>query len=322
MKFIVSSSELLSHLQRISKAISGKATIPILDNFLFNLSNSELTITASDLESTLITKMAPENIEGEGSIALEAKRLLDILKEFPEQPLTFEINEENLTTDIISENGKFSIVGAPADEFPQLAELNQANTIGFTIDAGILEKGIIKTLFATASDELRPVMNGVFFSLTENEKNAIFTLPGYKLICRLTEGNYPNYESVIPTVNPNKLIINRTQFFNAVKRVSVFSNQASNLIKLHLEGNQLTISAQDIDFSISAYERLACQYNGDTMEIGFKSVFLNEILSNISSDEVIFEMSDPSKAGIMLPFEKETEDEDELMLLMPMMINS
>ncbi len=376
MKFIVSSSELLSHLQRISKAISGKATIPILDNFLFNLSNSELTITASDLESTLITKMAPENIEGEGSIALEAKRLLDILKEFPEQPLTFEINEENLTTDIISENGKFSIVGAPADEFPQLAELNQANTIGFTIDAGILEKGIIKTLFATASDELRPVMNGVFFSLTENDitfvasdshklirykrsdaksskeasfilpkkpasllkailpsiddevtvefdqKNAIFTLPGYKLICRLTEGNYPNYESVIPTVNPNKLIINRTQFFNAVKRVSVFSNQASNLIKLHLEGNQLTISAQDIDFSISAYERLACQYNGDTMEIGFKSVFLNEILSNISSDEVIFEMSDPSKAGIMLPFEKETEEEDELMLLMPMMINS
>lgn len=376
MKFIVSSSELLSHLQRISKAISGKPTIPILDNFLFDLSDSELTITASDLESTLITKLKPENIDGEGSIALEAKRLLDILKEFPEQPLTFEINEESLTTDILSENGKFSIVGAPADEFPQLAQLNKEDVIGFTIDAGILEKGILKTLFATASDELRPVMNGIFFSLTtENitfvasdshklvkyrrtdaksdkeasfilpkkpasllkavlpsvddlvtvefdSKNAIFTLPGYKLICRLTEGNYPNYESVIPTDNPNKLIINRSEFFNTVKRVSVFSNQASNLVKLHLEGNQITISAQDIDFSISAYERLNCQYNGDNMEIGFKSVFLNEILSNISSDEVILEMSEPSRAGILFPFEKESDDEEELMLLMPMMINS
>lgn len=376
MKFIVSSSELLSHLQRISKAISGKATIPILDNFLFELSDSELTITASDLESTLITKMSPENIEGEGSVAIEAKRLLDILREFPEQPLTFEINEETLTTDIISENGKFSVVGAPSDEFPHSPELNSKEVITFNLDAGILEKGILKTLFATANDELRPVMNGIFFSLTTEDitfvasdshklvkyrrtdvksakdasfilpkkpasllknilpaiddnvdiefdsKNAIFTLPGYKLICRLTEGNFPNYESVIPKENPFKLIINRTGLYNTVKRVSVFSNQASNLVKLHLEGNEITISAQDIDFSISAHERLSCQYNGEKMEIGFKSVFLNEILSNISSDEVILEMSDPSRAGIMLPFEKESEGEDELMLLMPMMINS
>ncbi len=376
MKFIVSSSELLSHLQSVSKAISGKSTIPILDSFLFDLNSGELTITASDLESTLITKLSLENSDGDGKIALEAKRLLDILKEFPEQPLTFEIDLESLSITILSENGKFSVVGSPADEYPQFPELVKDASIKFSINAGILDTGISKTIFATANDELRPVMNGVYFAMSENdmtfvasdshklvryrrtdvkadkessfilpkkpasllkgllsgmdedvviefdEKNAVFSFLGFKLICRLTEGKFPNYESVIPTENPNKLIINRADLYNTVKRVSVFSNQASNLIKLHLTSNEITVSAQDIDFSISAHERLSCQYEGDEMEIGFKSVFLSEILANIGSTEVVFEMSDPSKAGIMLPFESNSENEDVLMLLMPMMVNS
>jgi len=376
MKFIVSSTELLSHLQRVSKAISGKSTIPILDSFLFDLGSNDLTITASDLESTLVTKISLENTDGEGKVALEAKRLLDILKEFPEQPLTFEIDTESLSVTILSENGKFSVVGSPSDEYPKYPELSDNTKMDITITAELLDSGISKTVFATANDELRPVMNGIFFSLTENDmtfvasdshklvrykrtdtkakrdasfilpkkpanllkgllaseenevsvsfddKNAVFSFGEFKLICRLTEGKYPNYESVIPTENPNKLIINRTDLYNTVKRVSVFSNQASNLIKLHLTANELTVSAQDIDFSISAHERLACQYQGDAMEIGFKSVFLLEILANIGSDEVVFEMSDPSKAGIMLPFESDSNNEDVLMLLMPMMINS
>lgn len=378
MKFIVSSTELLSHLQSISKAISGKATIPILDHFLFDLQAGDLTITASDLESTLITKMSPENIDGEGSIAIEAKRLLDILKEFPEQPLTFEIDtaEDALTIDIFSENGKFSVVGAPADDFPKQAELNEENKISLQVPAGILEKGINKTLFATANDELRPVMNGIFFELAEDsitfvasdshklvkykrfdakaekessfilpkkpasllksvltaeedeviiefdDKNAIFVLTGFKLICRLTEGKYPNYQSVIPTANPNKLIISRSDLYNTIKRVSVFSNQASNLVKLNLTGNQINVSAQDIDFSISAYEKLSCQYDGDDMNIGFKSLFLNDILSNMTSNEVIFELLDGEKAAIILPFEKDIETEEETMLIMPMMLTN
>lgn len=374
MKFIVSSSDLLSHLQSVSKAISVKSSVPILDHFLFELENGVLTITASDLESTLITKLEPENIEGDGSIALEAKRLLDILKEFPEQPLTFEIDPETLATDILSENGKFSVVGAPAEEFPKQAELDDADITKLELPAAMLDEAIGKTLFATANDELRPVMNGIFFDLntesvtivasdshklvkyrrrdikadnessfilpkkpasllrnvlareTENvgiefdKKNAVFTLTGYKLICRLTEGKYPNYDSVIPTDNPAKLIVNRSQFYNIVKRVSVFSNQASNLVKLKLEGNLLTISAQDIDFSISAYERMNCEYDGEELEIGFKSVFLTDILSNMDSDQVVFELADPSRAGILLPFEAEDENVEEVMLLMPMMI--
>ncbi len=376
MKFIISSSELLSHLQRVSKAISGKSTIPILDSFLFDLSGNELTITASDLESTLVTKIELENIEGEGKIALEAKRLLDILKEFPEQPLTFEIDTESLATVILSENGKFSVVGSPADEYPKYPELSDENKISLNVSAELLDSGINKTVFATANDELRPVMNGIFLAmntegitfvasdshklvrykrtdgkgdgeasfilpkkpanllkgllatvegevtLSFDQKNAVFTFSEFKLICRLTEGKYPNYESVIPTENPNKLIINRTDLYNTIKRVSVFSNQASNLIKLHLTQNEITVSAQDIDFSISAHERLNCQYEGDTMEIGFKSVFLMEILSNLDTDEVVFELSDPSRAGLVLPFGSDSDNEDVLMLLMPMMINS
>jgi DNA polymerase-3 subunit beta len=376
MKFIVSSYELLSHLQSISKAISGKSTIPILDSFLFDLTDGILTITASDLESTLITKLSIENFDGEGKIALEAKRMLDILKEFPEQPLTFEIDVDTLSTNIISENGKFSVVGSPADEYPQYPEISGSSAVNFSLNADALESGIVKTVFATANDELRPVMNGIFFAGKEtgmtfvasdshklvrykrsditlkkessfilpkkpanllkgilagkteevkvefDEKNAVFSFKEIKLICRLTEGKYPNYESVIPVDNPNKLIINRIDLLNSVKRVSVFSNQASNLIKLHLTGNEIVVSAQDIDFSISAHERLACRYDGDDMEIGFKSIFLMEILQNIGSDEVVLEMSDPSKAGIMLPFESNKDTEDVLMLLMPMMINA
>ena len=376
MKFVVSSTELLSHLAAISKVISSKSTMPILDNFLFRLSESELTITASDLESTLITSMELDNIEGEGTIAVPAKLLTDTLKEFPEQPLTFQVDTEDFGIEILSDNGKFSIVGQNGEDFPELPTIEEEATSSVNVNHLLLQKGIEKTLFATADDELRPVMNGIFVeisadfmsfvasdahklvryrrsdataefdssfilpkkpaSLLKNllpkeefdvklefdNKNAFFTLSNYKLICRLVEGNYPSYNSVIPTNNPNKMIIDRLTFFNTVKRVSVFSNQASNLIKLNINDNQLVVSAQDIDFSISAVERLNCEYEGDEIEIGFKSTFLQEILTNISAGDVKMELSDPTRAGLLLPAETDDEDEEVLMLLMPMMINA
>ena len=155
-----------------------------------------------------------------------------------------------------------------------------------------------------------------------DDKNAFFNLNNYKVVCRLVEGNYPNYNSVIPRNNPRKITIDRVEFHNTLRRVSVFSNQASNLVKLHLKGNQVTVSAQDIDFSISAYERITCQYEGDELEIGFKSIFLLEILANIGSQDVIIELADPTRAGLFLPAVTENESEDLLMLLMPMMINA
>lgn len=376
MKFVVSSTDLLSHLASISKVISSKSTMPILDNFLFRLSENGLTITASDLESTLITHMELDNTEGDGTIAVPAKLLTDTLKEFPEQPLTFQINQNTFAIEIFSDNGKFSIVGQNGEDFPELPSVNEESASSVKVNHKVLQKGIEKTLFATADDELRPVMNGIFIeinadymsfvasdahklvryrrkdassefdssfilpkkpaSLLKNllpkeefdvklefdDRNAIFTLTNYTLICRLVEGNYPSYNSVIPTNNPNKMIIDRLAFYNTVKRVSVFSNQASNLIKLNISGSQLVVSAQDIDFSISAVERLNCEYEGDDMEIGFKSTFLQEILTNISGGDVKVELSDPTRAGLLLPAETDDEDENVLMLLMPMMINA
>jgi len=376
MKFVVSSSELLGHLQAISRVISSKNTLPILDNFLFNLSGNDLEITASDLESTLITRMKLENTDGDGTIALPARILLDTLKEFSVQPLTFDINMDTMAVVISSENGKFNVVGQNGIDFPALPSIKKDKKFVFVINADVLLAGISKTLFATADDELRPVMGGIFLeastdkitfvasdahklvryqrsdahaddnssfilpkkpaSLLKNilpkeeglvtvefdDKNAFFILSNYKVVCRLVEGNYPNYNSVIPKNNPRKITIDRVEFFNTLKRVSVFSNQASNLVKLQLKGNQVMVSAQDIDFSISAYERIKCQYEGDEIEIGFKSVFLLEILSNIGSQDVMIELADPTRAGLFLPVIPENESEDLLMLLMPMMINA
>lgn len=376
MKFVVSSTELLSHLSAISKVINSKNTLPILDNYLFLLEENLLTVTASDLESTLITSIELDNTNGTGTIAVPAKLMNETLKEFPEQPLTFQIDPETFAIDIFSQNGKFSIVGQNGEDFPQQPMLNEALASTINVNHSVLLSGINKTLFATADDELRPVMNGIFIELTTedmkfvasdahklvrykrfdakaekdasfilpkkpaallksllpkeefdvklefDDKNAFFTLSNFKLICRLVEGNYPSYNSVIPQNNPNKLIIDRVEFYNTVRRVSVFSNQASNLVRLKLAENQLIVSAQDIDFSISAVERLNCQYEGDDMEIGFKSTFLQEILSNLSATDVKVELSDPTRAGLLLPADNENEEENVLMLLMPMMINA
>lgn len=375
MKFVVSSTELLSRLQSVSRVISSKNTLPILDNFLFQIQDGTLTITASDLETTMRTRLNLDNVDGEGTIAIDAKRLTDILKEFPEQPLIFEINNDTMGVDILSDNGKFSVMGQSGMEYPEMQRLNEDNTTSISMQGHTLLKGIMKTLFATADDELRPVMNGISITaapegatfaasdahklvryrnaniecqsnasfilakkpanmlknilakendqikLQFDEKNAHFILSDYEMICRLVDGQYPNYETIIPTNNPNKLTITRMDLVNTLKRVSVFASQSSNLIKLELRNSQVTVSAQDIDFSISAYEKISAQYQGEDMSIGFKSAFLIEILSAMSSENVVFELSDPSRPGIILPMEKESEQEDELMLLMPMMLN-
>ncbi len=375
MKLIVSSTELLAHLQSISKVVSNKSSLPILDSFLFELEGGILTITGSDLESTLNTKMEVEKFEGEGKFALDAKRMLDILKEFPDQPLTLDIDTDTRAVTILSERGKYNIVGANSEDFPESPEINEDNGSSFEIQPEILETGLNKTLFAVGNDEIRPVMSGVFFQLNDqgitlvasdshkmvtykrsdiktekessfilpkrpasllkglltsnsedkvivkfDQRNATFSFGGFKMICRLTEGKYPNFESVIPKDNQNKLIINRLDFFNTLKRVSVFSSQSNNLIKLGMEEDKLEVSAQDIDLSASGEENLSCQYQGDKMDIGFKAQFLQELVQHIDSEEVILELSNPQTAALVFPFEQVSEEENLLMLLMPMMV--
>ena len=373
MKFIVSSTALLSHLQAISKVINSKNTLPILDCFLLELKGSTLTLTAADSETRMVTSLEVNEAEGNGKLAVNAKNLLDPLKELPEQPLTFEINNDNLETFIYFHNGKYNFIGQSGEDYPQPKELKET-AISLTIEPQILFSGINRTLFASADDELRPVMNGVYFDITPDdltfvasdghklvrcktlaakgterasfilpkkpanllkallpkeaetveikfdENNAYIKMASYTMTCRFIEGRYPNYNSVIPQNNANKVNLDRLAFLNALKRVSVFSNQASNLIRLQLSDKNIIVSAQDIDFSTAAEETIPCEYAGTTMNIGFKSSFLIEILNNIPASDISLELSDPSRAGLIIPVENE-ENEDLLMLLMPMMLN-
>jgi len=377
MKFSVSSTGLLSHLQAISRVINSKNSLPILDNFLLSLEGNTLTMTASDIETTLITSMEVDAVEGEGKVAVASRLLLDTLREFSEQPLTFTINDSNLALVITSANGSYNFIGQNGDEYPRLPQL-QEDVTSLELSSGTLLTGITKTIFCTADDELRPVMNGIYFdieakgltlvatdahklvryntvfnssslegdakasfilpkkpanmlknilvkedgdvSLKFDTKNAHFQLENYTMICRQVEGRYPNYNGVIPKNNPFRIFVDRVTLLNALRRVSVFSNQASNLIKLEIGDGNIRISAQDIDFSISAEETIPCQFDGEQIKIGFKSSFLIDILNNLSSTQITLEMSDPSRAGLILPFENE-ENEEILMLLMPMLLN-
>ena len=373
MKFIVSSSTLFSHLQAISRVINSKNSLPILDCVLIELQEGTLTMTASDNETTLSTTIEVSEYEGEGAFAISSKTILEALKENPEQPLDFNVNLDTLAINVNYQNGNYSLMGQDAMEFPRLKQLSNS-VVNLTISAETLLAGINRCVFATADDELRPVMNGVYFDITpqditmvasdghklvrnksfsvvSNEKaafilpkkpstllknllpkeqgdvtinfddsNALFTLENYQMNCRLIEGRYPNYKSVIPQNNPHKAIVDRASFISALRRVSVFSSQASSLIKLSLEANAIVISAQDMDFSTSAEETLVCQYDGKPMSIGFKSSFLIEILNNMTAQNVVIELADPSRAGVIVPEEQE-ENEDILMLLMPMMLN-
>ncbi|MDR0743640.1 MAG: DNA polymerase III subunit beta [Tannerella sp.] len=373
MKFNVSSTALLFALQSISKVIASKNTLPILDSFLFNLEGERLTITASDVETRLVTSVDIVSAEGAGLFAIDAKRLLDPLKELPEQPLSFDINDDNMTVNVDYENGKFNIPGQNGDAYPQQKPLKDS-AITLELESQILLNGINRTLFATADDELRPVMNGIYFDIqAENltfvasdshklvrfrnlsiqskerasfilpkkpanilknllaknvdkvrvvfdENNAYVKTPTFEMVCRLIEGRYPNYDAVIPAENPNNAIIDRISFHAALKRVASFSNQASGLVKLQLSENEIVVFAQDIDFSTSAEEKIVCQYTATPLSIGFKASCLIEMLSNISSENVILQLADPSRAGVVVPAEDE-ENEKLLMLLMPMMLN-
>ena len=374
MKFVVSSSALLGLLQTTNKVISSKNTLPILDYFLFDLKDGVLKITASDLETTLVGTLPVESVEREGLIAVPVKLMLDSLKEFSEQPLTIEANETTWEIVVSWKSGKLTLPGTSGLSYPELPQLSEAKQT-ITMDVDALLTGINKTIFATADDELRPVMNGVYVNIepqsvtfvatdahklvkytAENasdmaasfilpkkpanllrgmlpkeeedvtvefdDKNVLFRLKNQVLICRLIEGNYPNYNAVIPANNPNKVFVDRVELLNAIRRVAVCSNQSTNLIKYDIKQGDINLTAQDLDFSVSAQEALPCDYQGDDIVIGFKSTFLVEILSNLETPTVLIELADLTRAGVFKPVYDEQPANDTLMLLMPMMINA
>lgn len=375
MKFIISSSALLKSLQKISGVLSTSSTLPILEDYLFDLKEDTLRITASDLETTISVDLVPDKTENPGVVAIPAKILLDIMKSLPELPVTISVNLETLSCELFAGDGKYKLVGHRSDEFPQVPTLENTETM--TLNASLLVSAFNKTLFATGNDELRPVMSGVLCEITGDKitfvatdahklvryrradvkpgKNASFILPkkplnhlknimpddedvdvkleyndtnaimefdDITLICRLIDGKYPNYEAVIPTQNPFKLSVDRSILLNALRRVAIFGSKSTHQIRFKISGKELVLTAEDIDFASEAKERLTCSYEGDDIEIGFNSRFLQEMLSTLVSKNVVIEMSAPNRAGILIPEKEEDDPEDILMLIMPVMLTA
>ncbi len=374
MKFILSSLKLLKAVQSLSGVINSNNTLPILDDFLFNISENELKITASDLETTMMVSIQPDLVEGAGEVTIPARLLIDILKNFPDIPVSFNIDETTLAIEITTGEGRYKMAGHKSDEFPQVPVLVDAAK--WEIPADVLACGFEKTVFATGNDEIRPVMTGVFMEMTNNglnfvatdahklvryrrmdikadelaafivpkkpinqlknalsgkademvtvefnKTNASFSMSGFKLVCRLIDGRYPNYEAVIPQSNPNKLTIDRQLLLSAIRRVAIFSSKATHQIRFKIAGQELTLTAEDLDYYNEAKERLSCNYEGNDMEIGFNSRFFQEMLGNLSQQEILLEMSAPNRAGLITPVDNQNADEDILMLLMPVMLN-
>ncbi len=373
MRFNVSSTTLCNRLQTLSRVLASKNSLQILDCILFELEDGKLRLTASDSETTLVTTLDVQEADANGRFAIKATTIINSLKEISEQPITIDVNNESHEIIINYQNGRSNFIGQQGDDYPAAQSIGEG-TQQIAIATDVLLGGISRALFATADDELRPVMNGIYFDITpedltfvasdghklvrnrclsvHSEQPAAFILPkkpaktlkdilaretgdaiirfddrnaqiqleNYTLSCRLIEGRYPNYMSVIPSDNPFHVTIDRAALIGALRRVLVFASTSTSLVKLRIDVGNMTVSAQDIDFSTSAEEHILCDYSGTPMSIGFKGTFLIDILSSMASQEVILELADPSRAGVIIPAEQE-ENEDLLMLLMPMMLN-
>lgn len=373
MKLTLSSAVLSNRLTTLSKVLNSKNTMQILDCFLFEVNNDELTITASDKENEMKATVHLDEADTNGRFAINSHTILDAVKELPDQPITMEIDTTTYAVNIAYQNGDYHFTATNADEFPLALPLDGVITT-ISIPAAILGDNIGRSLFATASEELRPVMNGVYFDLTpealaivasdghklvrnkvltiSSEESHAFILPkkpanllknvlphddtevlihfddrnaeiefaGGKLKCRLIEGKYPNYNSVIPANNPCQLNIDRKALFGSLRRVLPFASESSQLVRLRMTSGNLEVSAEDIDFATSAKENIVCDYAGNNMSIGFKGSTLAEILNNLTSEEVVLELADPSRPCLILPNEQ-PEGEDVLMLIMPMLLN-
>ena len=372
MKFTVSSSTLLKQLSSINGVVNSNPVVPILENFLFEIEQGKLMITASDLQTSMKVQLDVEADEN-GSVAVPARILMDTLKNLPEQPVTFTIDEASYTVEINSNNGHYRLAGENATDFPKLPQVSESKKI--TLPAATLQKAVSNTLFATSTDELRPAMTGVYLNLSDsntvfvatdghrlirytrddvtvtagtsmiiprkaltllkntlsdentdvkvefNQSNAFFRFDNLQMICRLIDERYPDYENVIPHDNNNLMTINRTDLLSSLRRIAIYANKTTHQVRFKISNNQLDISAEDLDFSNEASESLPCEHEGDDIEIGFNARFLIELLSNLSASEVVFKLSAPSRAGLIVPKEQDSE-EDILMLVMPIMLNN
>ena len=376
MEFIISSASLLKGILDVSKAIPAKTALPILENFLFVLKDGKMEITASDQELTLRTVVEVNESAAEGSIAVPARQIIDLLKALPDQPITIKTagNDQEGSFECIWSNGNSSLPYFSAADYPEIKSTG-SDALNATFPASTLAEGISSTIYATADDEMRPAMNGIFFDMDLNSttlvasdshklicyttteakvgekssfilhkknaavlrsivekadcdvelsydgSNVVFRTGNTVMVCRLIVGKFPEYRRVIPQNNSSVLRIDRTQLLDTVRRVAVCANKASNHIKFDLSEGQLEITAQDLGFALAAYEKLICDYSGDTLSIGSKSSFLIDILSNMNCTTLVMKFADARRAALIVPSEEEENSSKLCGILMPIMVS-
>lgn len=374
MTFEVLSSDFASRLSAISRVLVSKNAAPILDNLHFRVQGSQLTITGSDGDITMQAILPIENVTGKGDFLAIPNKIIESLKDLPQQQITIELSDADpaLEISVSYANGNFKCIGKTAEEYPFQKE-QESDTKSFSIAPVALLSGIQSCIFATADDEMRPIMTGIYCDLKTDHvvfvasdskklvrlinratqpgfdggfilprkpanllkgvltkdgkevkvsfdnRSARFDLGDYVLSCRLIEGKYPRYDTVIPKNNNCVMTIDRSTLLVALRRISVNSNTATNLIRFDVMQNSLTLSSSDIDYSTASNETIPCSYDSMVMSIGFRASFFIDMLNVISSDEVEIRLYDPARPGLLSPVQN-NEGEELVMLIMPMML--
>lgn len=348
MQFEIKKDEFVKGLQTVQNAISQKNTLPILANLLLECDKNEVTLTATDLDIGISSKVEA-NVKIPGAITIPAKKLVDIIKELPDDNINILLKKNNMIT-IESGKAHFKIIGLPKEEFPQLPEFKNQDAI--TIPQKLLKKIFSITAFAVSRDETRYVLNGVLFIIKQNkiklvatdgrrlavteedlpqktllDKKAIipaktiqelskmleddgeikiqfsenqmfFDLGKTNVISRLIEGDFPNFEQVIPKERKEKLKIERSGFLAAAKRASLLTNPDSLVVKLDVSKNKMVVS-KNAPFIGEVKEELDIQYSGKNLSIGFNPIYLIDVLKNLEDESVDFELEDADKPGVI-----------------------
>ncbi|MDE6485154.1 MAG: DNA polymerase III subunit beta [Duncaniella sp.] len=371
MKFSVPSKTLHSYASSVSKVINAKNALTILNNFLLEINGNVLTITACDGENTLCARVPILDVEGEGEICIDARRLVDLLRVMPEQELQFNIDDTTLAVEMSHPNGSYKFVGTPGEEYPRIKRAASDEDMKFDVPSEKILRGLEFTGFAAGTDTLRPQMMGVYwdvmpdalvFVATDTHKlvkfkdssvvsgiKGSFILPNkstnvfksvftkdeslsitirpqqgvtfetdtFTFDSRIVKGSFPDYNRVIPTSNPFVMTVDRQLFSTAVKRVSLFVDEGHGLLKFKVQPENVLIKASDNEYNTSGEEKLACDFTGNNIVIGFSSTYLSDLVGVLWTDDILFKLADPSRPAVIVPSE-DKPDTELTMLLMPM----
>lgn len=373
MKFIVSNAELSKAINSVSSIPIANNVVKILENFLFSVSNNNLTITATDGDTRASITINLIESDGEGELVIPSKLLQEYLKNVPSIPIAFNLDttgENNYQITISAGNGVYRMVGMDAGNYPTMPQIPDATSI--VLNSSILSTSIEYTLFCAAPVDYRQILTGINFdfkdnmlnvvatdshrlvryrkfnidtddnfnfvskrkplqllrnlldkdtdvSINFNESNVSFEFDNIIISCKLLEGVFPDYDRVIPPSFENKLLIGKEDFIAALKRVSVFTDKATNQVKMQIEGQEITLTGNDEEYANEGIEKLQCSYEGDDMEISFNSKTFMEMLQHLDCDNINILMNKPNTAIVITPAE-ENENEDIAMLHMPIFL--